>query len=72
MPKHMRLSTATFLRLNGFHLLPDPMDGLARDALSEAYFRQWLAGYSVPLQANAAPDERVRAQLIVQAYRRRH
>lgn len=41
--------TATFLRLNGYHLRPDPMEGvrvmedLAADILSEHGFRDWLA-----------------------------
>lgn len=43
------VTSATFLRLNGFGLRPDPFDGvrvmedLAAGALSEASFATWLA-----------------------------
>lgn len=49
------VTSATFLRLNGFGLRPDPFDGvrvmedLAADALSEASFATWLATHMSPL-----------------------
>ena len=45
----------TFLRLNGFHMRPDPlegvrmMEGLASDAVSEVAFTDWVAKNSRPL-----------------------
>lgn len=49
------VTSATFLRLNGFGLRPDPFDGvrvmedLAAGALSEASFATWLATHMSPL-----------------------
>lgn len=46
---------ATFLRLNGFHLRPDPlvgvrvMEDLAANKMSETAFREWLIETATPL-----------------------
>lgn len=49
------VTCATFLRLNGFEIIPDPIEGvrvvedLARDAMSEVEFAEWLqAGATSP------------------------
>jgi death on curing protein len=49
------VTAATFLRLNGFGLRPDPLDGvtamedLAAGPLSEDRFAAWLAGLMTPV-----------------------
>ncbi len=49
------VATATFLRLNGLHLKPDPaegaqaMDDLASGVLSELGFAAWLGRWARPL-----------------------
>lgn len=49
------VTSATFLRLNGFGLRPDPLDGvkamedLAAGTLSEDGCARWLAGLMVPV-----------------------
>ena len=50
------VTAATFLRLNGHALRPDPFDGvrameaLASGEMSEAAFAQWLARLMVPIE----------------------
>ncbi len=50
------VTSATFLRLNGYALRPDPFDGvkamedLASGALSEEHFAEWLCGLMTPLE----------------------
>ena len=49
------VTAVTFLRLNGYHFRPDPVEGvrmmedLARGAVDEAQFSQWLAAGMTPL-----------------------
>ncbi|MCK8465176.1 type II toxin-antitoxin system death-on-curing family toxin [Aliiroseovarius sp. S1339] len=49
------VTMATFLRLNGWHIRPDPAQGvlvmerLASDQLSEVEFRQWLERIAKPM-----------------------
>ncbi len=50
------VTAATFLRLNGHALRPDPFDGvrameaLASGAMTEAAFAEWLAHLMVPIE----------------------
>ncbi len=50
------VTAATFLRLNGHALRPDPFDGvrameaLASGAMAEAAFAEWLAHLMVPIE----------------------
>ena len=49
------VTAVTFLRLNGYHFRPDPVEGvrmmedLARGAVDEAQFSKWLAAGMTPL-----------------------
>ena len=50
------VTAATFLRLNGFAVRPDPLEGvramedLASDIISEEAFAAWLAGLKVEIR----------------------
>lgn len=55
------VAAATFLRLNGYGLRPDPLDGvramedLASDQLDEEAFARWLGEVMVPLGVTNEP-----------------